>query len=343
MRCCAFAAAFPAPRARAADEDPVPLKVQSAVDRGLAWLARNQKPDGSWETHNNTTAVPSLTVMAFLARGHVPGQGPYGDLLNKAIDYVLAQQQEDGLISNGQGNAAMYEHGISTAMLTEAYGMVDDARKARIDKAIARSVSLILAAQKVKKDANNGGGWRYQKASSDSDISVTGWQLMALRGAANCGATIPKERLEAGREYVRRCAVPESNGGGFTYQASNRDANPARTGTGIVSLEMLGEHNSKEAVAGGEYLLAHPLTDPNSGGFYYYGVYYVSQAYNQLGGKFWDVGYPKLRDALLAAQNDEGIWAQGAGAEEQPGPAYRTSMAVLALCVPYRYLPLYQK
>ena len=105
---------------------------------------------------------------------------------------------------------------------------------------------------------------------------------------------------------------------------------------------MLGEHASKEALAGGDYLLKNPLADPNQT-FYYYGVYYVSQAYNQLGDKYWETGYPKLRDALLAGQNDQGFWAQGVGQEQEAGEAYRTSMSVLALCVPYRYLPLYQK
>jgi hypothetical protein len=323
------------------EEAPVPPQVQAAVDKALAWLAREQKSDGSWEQGGgSSTAVPALAVKAFLARGHVPGQGPYGEVLNKGIDYVLSVQKEEGLLSRG-GNASMYEHGISTAMLGEAYGMVDDARKAKIEKSLAKAVKLILDAQKLetKTGAEHRGGWRYTPDARDSDISVTGWQLMGLRSAANCGATVPKEALEAGREYVRRCSV---RGSGFTYMVKQRDPNPARTGTGILSLEMLGEHQSQEALWGGDFLLKHPLTDPNEG-FYYYGVYYVSQALNQLGGKYWERGYPKLRDALLAGQNSQGYWPRGQGQEEQAGRAYRTSMAVLALCVPYKYLPLYQK
>ena len=327
-------------------DDPVPVQVEAAVDKALAWLAANQKPDGSWKAGNGiSTSVPSLTVMAFMARGHIPGQGRYGDVLNKAIDYVISQQQESGLVSGSNSNAQMYEHGIGTAMLSEAYGMVDDTRKGRIEKALAKSAKLILDAQtpdRHPKAMPYTGGWRYQTNSPDADISVTGWQLMGLRGAANCGATVPREALEAGREYVRRCAVRKDAGGGFTYQAGNQDANPPRTGTGILSLELLGQHGSEEAIRGGDYLLQHPLTDPNQG-FYFYGVYYISQAFNQLGGKYWDTGYPKLRDALLAAQNADGIWPNGSGQEQEAGDAYRTSMACLALCVPYRYLPLYQK
>jgi len=60
----------------------------------------------------------------------------------------------------------------------------------------------------------------------------------------------------------------------------------------------------------------------------------VSRAYQQLGGQYWQKGYHVLRDALLAAQNDQGVWPKGSGQEKVAGDAYRTSMAVLALCVP---------
>src|SRR4051794_20363914 len=98
--------------ARAAEDEPVPPKVEAAVDKALSYLSKNQRDDGSWpQGRTSTTAVPSLAVMAFLSRGHVPGQGPYGEVVNKAIDYVLKCQQEDGMLSKGNGNAGMYEHG----------------------------------------------------------------------------------------------------------------------------------------------------------------------------------------------------------------------------------------
>ena len=163
---------------------------------------------------------------------------------------------------------------------------------------------------------------------------------LALRAAANCGAYVPKSSLDAGREYVRRCAY--RSGPGFTYQAGHGTPGPARTGTAIVSLEMLGEHHTPEAKAGGDYLLDNPVTNPSEG-FYYYSIYYIAQALYHLGDKYYDQGYPKLRDSLLANQGPEGTWPMGSGQEQEAGEAYRTSMAVLALCVPYRYLPLFQK
>ena len=326
-------------------DEPVPSHVEAAIDKALVWLAKTQRPDGTWPTGGgSTTAVPSLAVMAFLARGHVPGQGPYGEMLYRSINHVLSVQKDTGVLSATTNNAMMYEHGISTAMLCEVYGMVDDATRERIDRALARSVKLILDAQKLPdgrpKPMPNTGGWRYHPTANDADISVTGWQLMALRGAANCGAAVPKSALDDGLAYVRRSAVQGE--GGFSYQAGGGSPNQARTGTGILSMEMLGQHLSAEALAGGEYLVKNPPDNPNQE-FYYYSVYYCSQALNQLGGKYWETVYPKLRDPLLKLQRADGHWAGGNGQESEAGEAYRTSMAVLALCVPYRYLPLYQK
>ena len=77
-------------------------------------------------------AVTSLSVMAFLSRGHQPGNGPYGDRLNRAIDFVLSCQLPNGLISLQTNDpsdpletaqyAAVYNHAISGLMLGEVYG-----------------------------------------------------------------------------------------------------------------------------------------------------------------------------------------------------------------------------
>lgn len=214
--------------------------------------------------------------------------------------------------------------------------MVDAGRQEKIQKALAGAVRVILNAQNVNKGGEYGGGWRYSPNSSDSDISVTGWQLMALRGAANAGAAVPEKALSDGVNYILGLA---NISGGFGYMSPN-EVTPARTGTGVLAMELLGHHLAPQAISGGDYLMRHPVSNSHML-FYFYAVYYVSQAANQLGGKHWPGIYAPLRDGLISCQNVDGSWSSAGGMEDSN--VYCTSMAVLGLCVPYRYLPLYQR
>jgi hypothetical protein len=76
---------------------------------------------------------------------------------------------------------------------------------------------------------------------------------------------------------------------------------------------------------------------------YYYSVYYCSQAANQLGGAYYDAIYQPIVQSLLQRQSKDGSWSSASSNELQGGDNYATSMALLALEVPYRYLPLYQR
>jgi hypothetical protein len=75
-------------------------QVDAAVGRALEWLAAQQEPDGSFPTLDlGQPGVTSLCVMAFLQHGHVPGEGRYGSGLERAIDYVIRCQKQNGLVS----------------------------------------------------------------------------------------------------------------------------------------------------------------------------------------------------------------------------------------------------
>ncbi|HET6246373.1 MAG TPA: prenyltransferase/squalene oxidase repeat-containing protein [Tepidisphaeraceae bacterium] len=337
----------------AGEVEPVPPNVRDSIDKGLAYLAKDQKPDGTFTqgAPAGTTAVPSLVVLAFLSRGHVPGKGEYGEMLNRSIDYVLDSQQETGLFSRRpNADAIMYEHGMSAVMLGEAYPNVDDVRRAKILKAVARSTKLLLDAQEPDghpKNSTYAGGWRYRINSSDADISVSAWQILALRAAARCGVDVPKRRLEAARAFIDRCAVPT---GGFAYQPGGLP-NSVRTGVGVLMDELVSAADEKpgagkhpaNAVAGGDYLLG-ALPDSPRREFYFDDVFFCAHSLEELGGKYWDKAYaPRIRTPLLALQKPDGHFDGSNGQEKQAGPAYGTAMACLTLCVPYDNLPVFLK
>src|SRR5262249_27787378 len=144
------------------------------------------KTSGTWHGGNRggtgDPAVTALAVMAFLSAGHLPGEGPFGTTVDKGVRAVLGFQGTNGRIAN-RGHWEMYQHGICTLMLAEVAGMTEDKKLAKeIKTKLVKAVEVILKAQRKTTDHHRG-GWRYQAAGRDSDMSVTGWQIMALRAA----------------------------------------------------------------------------------------------------------------------------------------------------------------
>ena len=193
-------------------------EVDRSINQALEYIAKRQHPDGAWsiDSIGESTAATSLAVMAFLAAGHTPGEGPYGVQIEKGIRWVIDHREPNGMLIHKTSHGPMYSHGISTLMLAEVVGMLrlEDAARAR--RALERGIRLILEAQAIPKNERHQGGWRYQPSSRDSDLSVTGWQLLALRAAKDIGCDVPAEAIDLAVEYVKQCATPEQRG--FAYQ-----------------------------------------------------------------------------------------------------------------------------
>jgi hypothetical protein len=216
-------------------------------------------------------------------------------------------------------------------------GPLGDQVRARLRLAVA----VILRAQRTGPTLRGGGGWRYQVAhTGGSDISVTGWQIMALRAARNVGCDVPPEAIDRAVSFIRDC---QDTRGGFKYTPTDHVTVPC-TGTSILALELCGkeQHRSRDVLRAGDFLLRQENLPRWSTPHFFYGVYYGSQATFQLGGNYWAAYRPRLRSVLLDNQERNGSWS-GGGFDSSFGPAYCTSMAVLALTVDYRFLPIYQR
>ena len=311
--------------------------VDQAIVNALKFIASKQIPNGSWEAEpgNESTAVTSLAVMAFLAAGHVPNEGPYGRAIDRGISFVVNHQDSTGMLVTKRGHGPMYDHGISTLMLAEVIGMTEQGQAAQTRKALERAVRLILQAQKIRKPPNESGGWRYQHTSHDSDLSVTAWQLLALRAAKDIGCDVPVESIDRAVAYVKKC----SDKRGFGYQPG-QGSRSSMTASGILALQVCGHHEDKEVAVGIEFLKRQPLRFED--GWFFYGVYYNAISTYKFGGEDWLQTKANLFDELLKHQDPAGSW-QAHNNELVQGPVYAASLSVLALTVEYGYLPIYQR
>jgi len=322
-------------------------QVEECVDRALVYVAARQTDDGSFPTiPSGQPGVTSLCVMAFLSRGHQPGAGLYGERINRAIDFVIACQRADGLLSKDAPGAqwqryeashtAIYNHAIAGLMLGEVYGQVSGARAKAIKLAIEKGLQFTREAQLRPKAVADSGGWRYLRVEPGqpaSDLSITAWQLMFMRSAKNAEFNVSQRYVDEAMDYVRRCFDPQTgmfhyaltSGGGF-------GASRGMAGAGILSLSMAGQHQTPMAQAAGDWLLANPYRHFGQviGAYdkFFYSTYYCSQAMAQLGGRHWEQFFPPMAEVLLQAQTPDGSWPPEQALETSQVSVFGTAAGV---------------
>src|SRR6056297_450262 len=155
-----------------------------AVSQAVDFLISRQKNNGAIADLQYDVAMTALAIMAMAAIGVQPDTlSVRGKAMTAALDFVLQDINQDDFGYFGRRDRSrMYGHGITTLMLTEMSGMGSDvAQNTRIHASLVKALGLILKAQRIGKPPLMRGGWRYAPDSTDSDLSVSIWQLMALR------------------------------------------------------------------------------------------------------------------------------------------------------------------
>jgi hypothetical protein len=343
-----------------ADEDwEFTPQSEAALERGLSWLAQNQSPDGNWQG-NNDLGLVSMGALAFLSNGHLPGRGKYGQNVERAINFVLSHAKPSGLLNMADGHRDMYNHGLSTFVLGQAYGMTSDPR---VNTVLERALKLIANTQ------CRDGGWDYQASVQDHghDLSLAVMQAKALRSAVDSGLEVPPEVIKLAIKDVREHyssrngqqgneADQQREAGQFTYSKGGGGPSLAMAAAGVVCLQEFGQYDDWRIAKNMEIIMAsvkqlHPA--PNRDGrptFDGYTLYYVGQAMYQVGGTQWREGYPILRDHLVSCQvhapgdvHQDGLWHDTKFLGGPPGDLYSTSVACFVLAMPNRYLPILQE
>jgi hypothetical protein len=322
-------------------EDLLPKHItpeaQKAIEKGLNYLAAKQQADGSFSDTDEGKAYPvamtSLAGMAFLANGSTPSRGPYADNVAKIVEYLIGNVRSNGLITGPtqEQGYSMYGHGFALLFLSSCYGMeTDDRTKARMKK-------IIEGAIKLTASASSEGGWCYTPNSGDEG-SVTVTQMQGLRAARNAGFTVPKGVIEGGVRYLERCKTAE---GGICYSlGSQGPASLPISAAAIATLYNAGEYDSKLAESCMAYVKKEfdgQKLKFSGGGHDFYTNLYAAQAFYQAGDKYWDSYFPEAMKELVKRQGADGSWQGDVGA------IYSTSISLVILQLPYKYLPIYQR
>jgi len=322
-------------------------KSEKAVMAGLRWLVKNQNPDGSWST-TEKSAMTGFAILAFLGHGETPASPEFGPSVKKGIDWLLERGTEfQGRLSLTKGSwgggPGVYAHAIATYALGEYYTMTKD----------DRVVDLLKQATKYIVDGQApDGGWQYSYAKGpDSDTSVSGWQVQALKAAHLTGLNIEGVDSALDKAMLNFKRVQRKDGG-FGYRKNTDGNGYSLTGVGVLCTYFW-KGNKDELVRDGiKNILeksekAFPVQYKNEKADLY-AWYYHTQACLMFGGSAWTKWNRWFQDEIVDNQSPDGSWppvgGKSAGGEGQRepggyGPFYRTSLAILMLEVYYRYMP----
>ena len=318
------------------------LRTELAVTRALQWFAQNQEPDGRWSnrkhggTDGHDVGATAITLMCFLGRGisHKTAS-EYRESVSKAIDWLLSVIHPDGDLRQGNETNGMYSQGIGAMGLAEAYGLSKDER---LRKPAQAAVDFIVNAQDP-----TGGGWRYTPKQT-GDMSVFGWQVMALKSAKLAGLSVPDATLEKAERWMARVAGGPA-GGQYGYSSKNpASIKPSMVAEGLYARQLLSPNTNPARTAESiSYLSDVSLNTPATD--YTYFIYYMTLAMYLHQGEPWEAWNEKLKSGLLSTQHRKGkrkgTWPIKGIHGVSMGALITTALSTLCLEIYYRYVPGY--
>ncbi len=338
---------------------------ERAVETSLQWLANRQHPEGFWDPiestlgqepdptvkfsnpqerersgFNSESGLTALAVLAFLGKGYTHEDNPFSETVDRALRWLIAQQDAQGFLG-GKANpyARMYCHGMATIAIGEAYGMTKDQS---LREPLVRAVKYIVDSQ------NTDGGWRYFKGKQ-GDMSMFGWQLMALKSARTAGLAVPVDSMNRAIDFLIAHGDALKNRklsqfGGLAAYRIDEAPKPSMTAESLFCKQILGIKRTNRAAVEAVEFLQKNLPQRSRQDLYYW--YYGTLAMYHHGGDPWRRWNQALRDNLVADQRTDGdfagSWNPRAPWGDYGGRVFSTAVSTLCLEVYYRFLPLYQ-
>ena len=320
----------------------VPAAVRIINDRGLRYLANSQMEDGGWSGAGSGPGVTGICVMALMASGEDPDFGPYAMNIRKALRNIISNQDaRTGYIGGTWGgHGSMYQHGFASLALSEAYGAVSERllwegsdvppeRRRPLSEALELAVRSSLTSQQK----NPWGAWRYSPDSQDADTTVAGTVLMGILGARNAGIEIPNEAVDKAVSFFQTHTMQN---GSVTYQmTSSHGGGLTRSAIGVLIYAIAKRKDTPEYKAASEFIKRR--IDHRGTGHLFYNLYYMAQALFQSDFEAWKAWNQRTIEWLQETQAEDGSFSSS------HGRAYGTGMAILALALNYRLLPIYER
>jgi len=309
---------------------------------GEPWLIAHQDEDGRWDADgfakhdpegresdgagraDYDVAVTGLAVFGLLGDGATLDGGVFHENAARAVEWLLGQQDpETGIIGEAEGEALLHGHALATLALCEAHYF---SPKRGLDPACRKAVRAILDLR------NPSGAWGVDGAKPRDSAIISGWMLLALLSARDCGFPIEEGAIERALGWVE--GLSEGEEGLVT---------PSAVALLVRMLLTEGPEKDPACVPHAEVLLRHlPEWNPDDPDLCFDTWCFGSLAMYQMGGsRYWGPWNKAMKRPIREFTRKDGayigVWDPIGRRGEIGGRVYSTGLMTVCLLVYYRY------
>lgn len=348
-------------------------ETESAVDKGLEWLARNQEADGHWSARNHgadprfgdakmyaaDVGMTGFALLAFLGAGHTEKAGKYRDHVRRGVRW-LVEKMGDEQKHEGRWCSNNYAQGIAAMALCEAAGM------SRLPETMAAAQKCVEGTQfgQIEIDESQMAAWNYRpNVGKTNDSSIMSWNVLALKSAKVAGLRVDTKSFEGAINWINvgqdlgglkptDSVGSDWKGGKMAYRGTmearfdhgREGSHAVMAAAALCRLYIEGAALDSPGVIGPCNIIRDELL-PKRYPYNLYFSYYATLAMFQVGGDHWKVWNDAMKKVLLEGQvkggKEDGSWDPERAAC-RGGRVMSTALAILCLEVYYRYLPIYR-
>jgi prenyltransferase beta subunit len=308
------------------------LATMSVRERASDWLCRTQEPDGSWSTarwggHPKfEVALTALAALTLLDESMAGASDPRrGAALGRALRWLVERQGAAGGFGP-EFDGAPYNQGLATLALAQAMRQAD---RPDLKPVLERAVMAIRRLQHAD------GGWGYAgEVRPMSNLSITLWQLEALRAAREAGVEGDGISLDRGLRWMAGMAADD---GSFGYQRRGDTPTEAGTLTAMGAMSLLDRRHAaflppaRRTAIGAQVLREARRQGPDTD---YYRRYFLAAALRVMEAPEAEGCLGQLRRTLASGQvangHERGSWAADTRWGSAGGRVYATTLAALA-------------
>ena len=267
-----------------------------------------------------TKASTSIALLAFLGAGNTHLGGPYQEVvyrglehLKEILDLELRELNRDipDFTSTFSGN--LYGYGITALVMAEAFGMTGDPDLERYVNALSK---FLTECQHVL------GGWRYNP-NVPGDITVTGWQIVALKSCQITGAPVASDIFDQADKFLDSLTPTVASPRGraqvvankigdkvgdqtrYCYLATKKNATECTSAVGLLCRLYTGWNSNDPRLLQGVEKLLSEKNSPRVRALQLYRNFYLAQILLHINHPKWKAWNQKNQEYLVREQVTE--------------------------------------